>query len=100
MAKLRKTHSSAGTNANAQNSAHSRVSKYGLLGPSVLVPNETRVAFVRLITAIITKVSRDNVSALLAVGSRYGFFNTWCSNMRTQAPVIQIIRNIEFATKA
>ena len=60
----------AGTNAKAHTSNHSRAFRYATLGPSVVIPNDNVVALARLMIAMRDKVTRDNVSALFAMGCR------------------------------
>ena len=60
----------AGTNAKADTSNHSRAFKYTPLGPSVVIPNDNVVALARLMIAMRDNVTRDNVSALFAMGCR------------------------------
>ena len=61
-----------------------------------MMPNDIRVALVRLIMEITIKAVRDNASAPLAIGSRNGFFDTWWSAIRVQAVAMVIIRSIGF----
>ena len=60
----------AGTTAKAHTSNHSRAFKYTPLGPSVVIPNDNVVALARLMIAMRDNVTRDNVSALFAMGCR------------------------------
>ena len=70
MTKAASKDNNAGTSPIAANSNHWSPARISLFVPLALIPEDRRVAFTRLILAMIAKVTKDIVSALLAVLDR------------------------------
>ena len=89
----------AGTSPIAANSNHLSPFRKTLFLPLALIPEDRRVAFIRLILATIAKVIKDVVSALLAVLLRNGALIMWWMAMKSHALAIKKNRIIALGMK-